>query len=245
MRLVVPGAASLLIGLLIFPTHARTETVLSYYAGKAWTADATVTLEEPGSRLEFGKVSWSDESFTSPIYYGIRATHWLGATTGWGVGLDFIHIKMFAGLEDSVAVSGTREGAGVSDTERLGDTFSTLSFSHGHNLLLATGFYRWVPAHGDSWLSRLHPYVGLGLGVSIPHVEVDVAGSSTDEYQVSGPAFQGLAGLEIVVFSRLRGLLEYKLTHAHIGADLTGGASLTVNPWTHQFTFGVSAVLLN
>jgi lipid A oxidase len=245
MRLVVAVTLSLLVGALLSPAHARAETGVSFYAGKAWTADATVTLEEPGSRLEFNKVSWSDESFTSPIYYGIRITHWFGSSTGWGAGLDFTHIKMYAGLEDSVMVAGSREGVPVSNIERLGDTFSSLSFSHGHNVLLATGFYRWVPAPEASWLSRIHPHVGFGLGVGITHVEVDVAASSTDEYQLTGPAIQGLAGTEIVIIPRLRGILEYKLIYAHIVADLSGGGTLTVNPWTHQFTFGASVILFN
>ena len=65
MRLVVPLTLSFVVGLFLSPTLVRAETGVSFYAGKAWTADATVTLEEAGTRLEFDKVSWSDESFTS------------------------------------------------------------------------------------------------------------------------------------------------------------------------------------
>lgn len=243
MRIVVSVAMLLMLGLFQSFADVSAETVLSFYGGTSTTSDATVTLDEPGIHLEFRKVSWTGEPFVSPIYYGIRVTHWLGSSSGWGIGIDFIHAKMFAGLDDTVSVTGSRQGNPASGTERLGDTFSTLSFSHGHNVVLATGLYRWVPADEESWHSRLRPHAGFGIGVSIPHVEVSLAGSSTDEYQLSGPALQGLAGTEVVIFSRLRALLEYKFTYAHIGANLPGGSSLAVNPWTHQFTFGASAVL--
>ncbi len=245
MRSVLPTILLLMTGIHLSARDAGAETVLSSYGGKASTADATVTVEKTGAHLAFEKVSWSDESFVSPIYYGIRITHWFDRSTGWGIGLDFIHVKMFAGLEDSVAVTGTRDGAPVSGTERLGDTFSTLSFSHGHNMLLAIGLYRWVPDREGTWFSRLHPYGGFGVGVAIPHVEVDMTGSSTEEYQLTGPAVQGLVGTDIIIVPRLRGLLEYKLIYAHIVADLTGGGTLTLNPWTHQFAFGVVAVLFD
>jgi lipid A oxidase len=230
--------------LVVFSTVTATaQPAISVYGGLAHTFAADVSLVQPGGTdLTFAGVSWTSESLESPPYYGLRLSYWLGRTARWGVAIDFTHAKMYADLEQSVAVSGRRAWAPVNGSERLGDTFSALSISHGHNLLTLNGMYRWF-AKGErdpTLLGRLQFYGGLGLGIAIPHVETDIDGVVTDQYQVSGPAFEGLGGLNFDITRHFMLFVEYQLNYARLKGDLPDGGSLEVRPWTHQVALGLS-----
>ena len=229
--------------IMVFSSSARGEFVISAYGGIADTMDADVKLSQPGGTdLTFSDVSWTDKSFEGPVYYGLRLNYWFKELNGWGVCVDFTHAKMYAELDDTVNVTGNRVGVPVSGAEPLRNTFKELSFSHGYNLLTFNGMYRWFPkgVRDDTFLGRLQPYVGLGLGVAVPHVEVEINGNKTEEYQYTGPAFQGLGGVNFDVYKKFSIFLEYKFTYADINADLTSGGSVEIEPWTNHFIFGLS-----
>ena len=110
-----------------------------------------------------------------------------------------------------------------------------MSFSHGHNLVTLNGRYRW------SVTDRLLPYVGLGAGVAQPHVEVDLGdGTPTEEYQLVGPAAQGFAGLQFRATELVSVFGEAKLTCADTSADLSGGGTIELVPWTAHLIAGIS-----
>jgi lipid A oxidase len=224
---------------------ASGELALGFYGGGAVTARSDVHLIRPdGTDLTFEGVSWRGESFVSPIYYGIRVTYWLGGAPQWGVSVDYTHAKMFAKLEETVRVTGTLGAAGVDGPEPLGDTFSALAYSHGHNLFTANIVHRWRTGAGDgTWRDRFAPYGGGGLGVAMPHVEVTLGDEVTDEYQVTGIALALLGGLEFAVHDRVTLFPEYKLTYADLDGELTGGGSLRVGPWTHHLVLGLAVHL--
>lgn len=227
------GVAAVLL-VIAFPSAARAEWRLSAYGGASDTWDSDVKLHQPGGTdLTLNDVSWSSESFKSPIYYGARLTYWFDAAP-WGLALDFTHAKMIASTGDVVEVSGTRAGMPVSGSEPIGNTFSNLQISHGLNLLTLNGLYRWQTSRG------VEPYVGLGAGVAIPHIETNIGGVETQEYQLAGPAAQALVGLSAPVYGRFSVFAEYKLSYADISADLTGGGTLDVKPWTNHFLAGLS-----
>ncbi len=60
-------------------------------------------------------------------------------------------------------------------------------FTDGMNTLTANAYRRFQPM-GD-----FAPYVGAGIGLAIPHVEVSNGVTSTEEYQHIGPAATQLA----------------------------------------------------
>jgi len=223
-----------------FAGTARAELVVSLYGGKAVAHDADVKLDQPGgTHLTFNDVSWDDESFQSPLYYGARLGYWWESAPHWGVALDYTHAKMIAPLGQTVTVSGTRNGVPVQPREPLSATFDNLNISHGHNLLTLNLLYRWQHL-GEGIVDRLQPYLGIGAGVAIPHVEVATAGGNTEEYQVAGPAYQALCGVDFRVYGPVSLFLEYKVSYADLDMDLSGGGRLEVEPWTSHFIFGVS-----
>jgi lipid A oxidase len=203
---------------------ANAQFAISFYGGLAHTSDADVRLVQPGgTHLTLAGVSWTGESLA----------------------VDFTHAKMYGELDNSVTVSGRRGGTPVDDTERLGDTFNTLSYSHGHNLLTLNGMYRWFPKgeRDGTFLGRLQPYAGLGLGIAIPHVETEIDAVVTDEYQLSGPALEGLGGLSFQITRNFLLFGEYQLNYARLEGDLTDGGSLEVKPCTHQLALGLTLSL--
>jgi len=222
---------------------APAQLAVSLYGGFAHTVDTDVGLVQAGGTdLTLGGAAWTSESLVSPPYYGLRLSYWFGGAAHWGLAVDFTHAKMYAQLDKTVSVSGNRGGVPVNSTERLADTFDALSFSHGHNLLTLNGMYRWFPRgeRDATFLGRLQVYGGLGLGIAIPHVETDIDGVVTGEYQLSGPALEALGGLTVGVVRHVSLFGEYQLNYARLEAGLTDGGSLVVKPWTHQLAFGLS-----
>ena len=240
-RYVVPWIAMVLLMLGLHPLSAQAEWMVSLYGGIAHTLDSDVTLKESGdTRLSFHNVSWDDDSFQEPQYFGLRLTYWLSRQSPWGLAVDFTHAKMIAALDEEVSVSGRRNGEFVNATEVLGDSFLKLEFSHGHNVLTANVLYRWLTQSHSPWLDRLQPYVGLGAGVAMPHVEIQAGPVATGDYQFAGPALQGLAGLQIALMQYLAVFVEFQWSYAHIDVDLRGGGSLETDAWTYHFNIGLS-----
>lgn len=156
--------------------------------------------------------------------------------------IDFTHAKMYAELDSTVGVSGTRSGIPVSGQERLRDTFEVLEFSDGHNLITFNGMYRWMElgASDQDFLSRLQPYIIAGLGIAMPHVEVTVNGDRTFEYQTTGMAAQAGLGLDVDITRWFSVFAEYRLSYSAIDADLDGGGTLKTEPWMHHVNVGVT-----
>jgi len=233
---------------IVFCAEAKAELFLSGYFGVASTHDSDVELDRPGgTNLTFSNVSWDDDSFSYPPYYGLRVGYWFRNNPNWGMAIDFTHVNMYGELEKTVSVSGTRSGVPISGQERLQDTFEVLEFSDGHNLLTLNGIYRWMEldTSREDFLNRLQPYVLVGLGIAIPHVEVTVDGDRTFEYQITGLAAQAGAGLDVDITRWFSVFAEYRLSYAEINADLVGGGTLKTEPWTHHFTLGVTFSFFN
>jgi lipid A oxidase len=235
---------SAVLGTIVINATAQGEWVLSIYGGKSITENGDLELHQSErTSLTFEDVSWDDHSFESPLYYGARPSYWLDKWPGWGASLDFTHAKMYLDPNDTVHVIGTRLGMAVNEPERIGATIQRFSNSHGLNFLTLNLLHRWFPKgqRGDSPLGRLQPYVGIGAGITIPHVETTVDNKSTDEYQFGGPALQGLAGLSYDLFKHLSTFIEYKISYADVDMDIAGGGKISIEPVTHQFVFGLSA----
>ncbi len=209
------------------------ETTIGAYTGVPYTYPTAAHIkgagDNPATDFKIDPVGWYTDPFKSPIYYGARVARWFsGGKTGTGV--DFIHSKAIAPLDDEANFSGTLDGQPLPGRARIRDVVKKLEFSHGHNMLLLTGFLR-LPSIG----ARISPYVGAGGGVLLPHTEFAYTNDShprTYEYNYAGPAGQALAGFEIRL-SRLSVFIEYKFTYGHYGAPLSEaeGSWLPLDLW--------------
>ena len=200
--------------------HAATtapETLIAGYGGVTHTHASDVHIFKPAvTDFTAQGVQWIGRPFKSPIYYGVRAMHW-PATGRLGGMLDFTHAKAISVREQSVRLSGTRNGRPADGTATIDQTFRHLEFSHGHNMLTLNGLLSLGRLTG-----AVRPYLGGGFGVSLPHTEVQFRDESkrTYEYQITGPVAQALAGLEIRL-PYVSILLEYKFSAAPYWAPLS------------------------
>jgi len=228
----------------LFPAFADAQFAFGAYLGKSSTFDCKVELHQPDTTdLVFHDVSWYDESWVNPKYYGFRFSYWNRKAPRWGFMLDFTHAKIYAELEATLRVTGTRQGEAVDGQEILSDTFSELAMSHGHNTVTINGMYRWIPDGAAGAAHRLTPYVGFGSGVAVPHVEVQTGDSVTHEYQFAGPTGQGFGGFDLRIWKDFSAFVEYRLNYASLSAELAGGGSLKLSPWTSHFSIGLTVMI--
>jgi lipid A oxidase len=217
-------------------TLASAEFQIGIYGGWNDSFDSDVTLVQPnGTNLTLYDVPWDGKSFESPPYWGVRGIYWLDMNPSWGVMVDYNHAKIYSELGATVKVSGTRNGVALNGKDRVSNTFDILEFTDGLNEIYLGGTYRW---QHERWT----PYVGLGVGLSFPHVEIRRTGSSirTFEYQVTGVAVEGLVGLEYRITPRVSAFGDYKLSFSSNDADVKGGGTLETDVWTNHFILGLS-----
>ncbi len=166
------------------------------------------------SVLGEGRVRWVGKSFEAPPYYGVRVTWW--TSEKWGFGVEANHAKVYAQNRASLG-------------------YDVLEFTDGLNLVTANIFRRF-PNEG-----RITPYVGAGVGISVPHVEIQRAGESrTFEYQLTGPAVILVLGASYEINDRWAVFAEYKGSYSRNRAEVDAGGTLTTNIVTNALNLGVS-----
>ena len=151
-----PCAVGLAIALASWPAPLCAEVQISVYGGANENFSSRASVEKsPVS--DSRTLDWDGDSFQMPPYWGARGTYWLNPGSSWGIALDYTHAKAYAKLNFATD-----------------PTYSHLEFTDGLNLLTLNLLYRFVPL----WGSTLTPYVGVGAGLSIPHVEVGLNGAT-------------------------------------------------------------------
>ncbi|PRX07271.1 UNVERIFIED_ORG: lipid A oxidase [Martelella mediterranea] len=201
-------------------------------AGSAGSAAAEMTLSlyggyqsAPHSEIDIDGVraftaGWEGRSFTWPVYWGARGTLWLDdyQMPNLGIALDFSHTKVYAD-DETLAKAG----------------WSHFEYSDGLNLLTLNALYRF-PLNDSKWT----PYVGLGAGINVPHVEVTRPSGRTYGYQFGGPTLQAQAGLAYSFARNWDAFLEYKANYSWVDVDIDSGDSMKSNIWTNAVNLGVS-----
>ncbi|QQA43046.1 outer membrane protein [Pelagovum pacificum] len=193
----------------------QAETELAFHLGAQGAAPGDVRIDDPVAGRDTLGVDWEGRSASAPVYYGLRLTRW-SEETGWGV--DFVHAKVYAPADD-----------------RAAGGYDVLEFTDGLNLLTLNAYRRWPDALGPAT-----PYLGGGIGIAVPHVEVTRGGSVTEGYQVTGPAATLLAGLRLPVGDRWTVFGEYKASWSDNRADLSTGGTLEAEIVTHALNAGVA-----
>ena len=215
---VLSRIATVLVGVVTFAAPATaTELELSFYTGIQSAPHASVSGNDPGGVGAFDFTpAWEGRSGDMPPYYGFRATWWRSETLGFGV--EFNHAKVYANDDDRAAAG-----------------FSRLEFTDGLNLLTANVMRRWPEQYG-AWT----PYVGAGIGLSIPHVGVETAGGKTFGYQITGPAVVFMGGASRPINDTWDFFLEYKGSYSQTEADLDNGGTLSTDIVTNAVNLGLT-----
>ncbi|TWF59025.1 outer membrane protein [Neorhizobium alkalisoli] len=194
---------------------AFAETQLSVYGGVQGATGSKVTTSD-GASFD---PDWEGKSFARPPYYGFRATYWLDDfdQSNWGVSLDYTHAKVYGNLDRTPG-------------------WSHFEFTDGLNLLTLNGLYRFQDPTRN-WT----PYVGLGAGVNIPHVEVTRASGVTSDYQFGGLTLQAQAGVSYQFSKHWSTFVEYKGNYSLVNdVSIDSGDTLKTKIFTNAVNLGVS-----
>ncbi|MEM1377521.1 MAG: outer membrane beta-barrel protein [Pseudomonadota bacterium] len=209
---------SLATAALLASTHiASAEFQFSAYGGWQTAPHSLVTVT--GTDPQSFTAGWEGRSFEMPPYYGVRATWWMDFAPNWGLSVDFTHAKVYA------------------DSETFANdipTWSRFEFSDGINYLTLNAMYRF-----QEW-NKFEPYVGLGAGISIPHVEVTRPSGTTFEYQVTGAVAEALIGVNYKLSKRYSVFGEYQFNYSANTANIDSNSQLQTNIITNAFAAGLS-----
>ena len=167
---------------------------LSFYLGVQSVDESTGSGTLPGGAPFSRKFSWKGNPLDNPYYYGARAMWWTQSNIGFGI--EGTHTKAYASGADQAAIGVSR-----------------LELSDGHNIITANVMKRWPEAFGGT---KFTPYVGAGLGVAIPHVDIQVIGSTgrTFDYESTGLAARGIAGMKYDLNEKWALFGEYQVTYS-------------------------------
>lgn len=214
------GAAALALAgaLSVAPAPAAAEMTFDLYSGYQTSPHSRVSGDHPDGGAYDALIGWEGRSFDMPPYYGLRGTWWRSETLGYA--LEFTHAKVYA-----------------PDDEKAAAGFSRMEFTDGLNLLTLGVTRRWPGVWGGGAVT---PYLGAGLGVAVPHVDVTSAGGErTFGYQLTGAALRLTAGARYAINDRWSAFGEYQFTASQNDADLEGGGSLSTRIITNAVNVGV------
>ncbi len=231
MKLVSKSVAIILFSVLPYSVFAEVTVDLyggiqtsphSRVEGKLNDNDAyCLAINCPSDNIFNFVAGWQGKSFSMPPYYGVRWTTWSN-NLGWG--FDFNHSKAYADLET----------LNVSGFERLQftDGLNTFTYHRQKKIFILSNSDR---SYFDYF------FVGYGLGLTIPHVEVQKTSDSalTYKYQYGGPSVAFNAGVIIPFRKSIDLLTEYKFTANWLNVDLETGGYLKTRLFTNAFNVGI------
>jgi lipid A oxidase len=215
-RIKQPALAALAISAFVLAAgQASAEMQFSVYGGVQGATGSNVKTSD-GADFD---PNWSGKSFKMPPYFGFRGIWWLDQfdKPNWGVSLDYTHAKVYGDL-------GNTPG------------WSHFEFTDGLNMLTLNGLYRFQDL-SRKWT----PYVGLGAGINVPHVEVTRPSGRTFDYKFGGLSLQAQAGVSYQFTKRWSTFVEYKGNYNFVNdVSIDSGDTLKTRVFTHALNIGVS-----
>lgn len=195
---------------------ASAETQFSVYSGYQTAPHSNVKVSD---QADF-TARWLGKSFAAPPYWGVRGIWWMEelGQPNLGLSIDYTHAKVYA------------DGATLAKAG-----WSHFEFTDGLNLLTANLLYRFANENRP-WT----PYLGAGIGINVPHVEVTRGSGTTFDYQLGGVALQWQAGIDYRINKNWSVFTEYKGNYSRVDVKIDSGAQLKTNLMTNAVNFGVS-----
>jgi len=197
------------------------------------------------------KVTDAVKALTEP-YYSYRLIHFFKANPHFGLGVEFIHLKVFMmDLDQKVRMTGKFRGETVDKSVRAGDILDLFNISHGVNHAGIHFVYRWLFSPSIRVPEgRFQPYFDISAGPTIPHLElntVEIDGVKKRAYSYQSRLWNwgfGLGtGIRYKPWAGLGFYFEYKLTYSYLRGmyfDDMSDTSVKANFLTHQLLWGLS-----
>lgn len=219
--------------------------------GNAFYPDDSIIPNAFLKPLFKGNFSAALNAFTEP-YYTLRVFHFFKQRPNLGIGVEFIHFKIFIPDEgEQVLVTGQDQNGPVDSWKSTKDYIDSYNVSHGINLLSLSLVYRMMLMPTEKILAgRIQPYAALSIGPCIPHPQLRLA--KDPEYKAFGHQFRfdnfgyGFSlGSRFQVLKNFGLYLEYKFTQIQLNEMLfDNGEEGTF--WTrchvHHLLWGLSII---
>lgn len=156
--------------------------------GKSFYPDDSIIPNAFLRPLLQGRFRAAKNAFTEP-YYGLRITKFFKFMPNLGIGLEFVHLKVFIPDEgDTVRVTGEDRGIPVDTRTSTKDYIDSFNVSHGVNHLNLFVVYRLgMKKEAASSPSKFQPYFSAGYGPCIPHPQLRLKGDP--QYKAYGHQF--------------------------------------------------------
>ena len=235
---VIWSAMLVALTMVAWPGEAGAQWHFAGYAGVAETLPANVAIDVPAAGLSvtFHDVHFEGRSFSAPVYYGWRFGRTLGDRRRYGLEFEFIHMKAIAETARTYDITAERSGAPPQGTLRMDALVERYAMTHGLNFLLGNAVVRQRLGERVSFDAR------FGAGVTLPHAESRILGTTREQYEYGGFGAHVAAGVNVRLVGPVSALAEYKLTYAHPEIDIAGGTGRTTTV-THHLAFGASVRL--
>lgn len=205
----------MLASLLASPVAAG-DFQLSVYGSLFDVGESRVSGDDPAGAGSFAfDTGWTTKKLDGMPSFGIRGTWWADQSTG--VALDFSHLKTRAD-DQGLTSSG----------------FSMLEFDDGINTVTVNAMRRFPMD------SRITPYVGGGIGLAVPGVDIQTSGSGpvTNEINYGGVVAQIQTGVEYQINENWSLFGEYQMNVIDLDIDLSGGGNLSTGLVTNSVNIG-------
>ncbi len=214
----------ILLSLVASPCEA--EFYCGGYIGKAFLFDQDIHINQPslGNKLTFKDISFDDNSFEPPLYYGAKAGYFFPSLSCFGIEAEFIHLKVVADTDRVTKVSGTRSGGEYNQAEPLGEIVQRFDITHGANLLTLNLVGRLGYFKQEAFpKGRLQPYAGIGLGGALLHAENEIDKKKRQQYEWDGPVVQPFIGAKIFFLRHIACFAEYKFSYGKFSVAINQG----------------------
>ncbi len=203
----------------------------------------------PLFRLNFKAAA---DAFTEP-YYGIRVYRFFKKKPNFGVGIEFVHMKVFIPDDgDEVLITGMEQGAPVNKTASTTDYIRDFSVSHGVNHINLSVVYRQMLMRSAKYPGgRIQPYAAFSFGPTLPHPELRLKGENQwkvhgKQFRLSNMGFGLNLGFRLQIFRKLGLYLEYKLTLSFLRDlrfDNGETGTISMNFFANHLVWGISFLL--
>jgi hypothetical protein len=220
--------------LVLWPLSSWAEHRIALAIGPALTQDGDLEIwRSAASHTRLHQASWDGASFGFPPFYELSYVYAPTAQSPWLFGIDFAHPKIYLDLRKRLRATGQRDGVRFDERVRAGAVVDAFSISHGLNYLTPVLLYR------HSLTDRVGWHAGGGVGLVIPHVEATLEGRAYAAYQLHGPGFVALLGVELRLTPTLSAFVDYKVSYSRLSLDIPG-ATIRLEPLTHQVPLGLA-----
>lgn len=223
------------------------EPLIDLYFGQQFTDSSAIRFKQFSLRNDFTfhDVPLDSQSFVSPFYWGVRGTYYFERVPWLGVGVEYIHMKVFADTSDVRQLTGIRAGVPVDTGVPMNTVVQGFSISHGLNYVLFNGYLR----HGFYKdpvrfpAGRVQPYGGIGAGPVIVHPENSVDHlDNGGGYDVGGAGGQVCLGVRFLLLQYFGVFAEYKFTFSSLEVDVAHG-SAELDERSHHLIGGLTVSL--